>query len=506
MIRHAPALLAMLSLAACATVPFDAPREDSRALPPSRDTRVGQAAAPWFDRSDASSGILPLANGQDALGARLRLIEQAERSIDMQYFLISPDISALLIVDALIDAADRGVRVRVLFDDVFTTAPDAGLARLDAHPGIEVRVFNPVARPGPKWLSFLARFPESNRRMHNKSFTVDGAFTIVGGRNIADEYYAIEQDIEFADFDVVAIGPAATEVARTFDMFWNSKRSVPVAPLIGPEAADSAVAEGFANPDAATLARARAVYEDAVGSRFLADLRSGRITPVSGRVRAVSDTPAKLGYPVGSGHRVLYDEVYEAIAGATSEVLIISPYFVPQRERVALLAAARARGVRVVVVTNSLASNNHAYVHGGYFPHRRALLGAGVELYEARVDSGLTSVTGGSARLTLHTKAVIVDRKTAFIGSLNLDPRSIDLNSEMSLRIESAAFASRFVERAQEDIPPHVYRLSLDERGKIVWTFGTGAGTTVATSEPDASAWSRFVATVSAILPIDGQL
>ena len=430
-VRRIACVAVVLGAAACSTVPFDAPRTESTALPPSRATKAGRAAAPWFDSASKKSGIVPLVNGEDALGARLQLIEEAEQSVDIQYFLIKKDISAMLIVAALIEAADRGVRIRVLFDDVFTSAPDEGLAIIDAHPGIEVRLFNPVARGGPQWLNFLGRMPDSNRRMHNKSFTVDGAISIVGGRNIADEYYAVEQDIDFADFDVVVMGPAAVSVSKTFDQFWNSKRSVPVAGLFGSAATDSAVARGFVYPDDATIAHAESVYDEAVESDVFSDLESGRIKPLSGTVRAISDPPAKLGNPVGSGLDILYGEIRTAIENATSEVVIVSPYFVPQRSRVDLLKAARARGVRVSVITNSLASNNHAYVHGGYFPYRRELLEAGVELYEAKVDSGLTKVTGEPAQLTLHTKAVIVDRRTAFIGSLNMDPRSIDLNSEM---------------------------------------------------------------------------
>ncbi len=506
MIRPVPTLLTLLALAGCAAVPFDAPREASTAMPPSRATAAGQIAAPWFDRADGASGVLPVPRGEAALGARLRLIEGAEQSLDVQYFLAKPDTSAKLIFNALMEAGDRGVRVRVLLDDVFTTAPDDGLARVDAHPNIEVRIFNPVSRSGPKWLGMIARFPDSNRRMHNKSFTADGAITIVGGRNIADEYYAVEQEIEFADFDVVAFGPAAVDVSRTFDMFWNSKRSVPIAALVGPEAVQTAVAQGFAEPDDAALARAEDVYRDAVDSEFMVDLREGRLAPMTGRVRAVSDTPVKLAYPVGTDHRVLYDEIYAAIAGATSEVVIVSPYFVPQRERTDLLAAATRRGVRVVVVTNSLASNNHAYVHGGYFPYRRELLEAGVEIYEAKVDPGIVSTTGEPMQLTLHTKAVIIDRRTAYIGSLNLDPRSIDLNSEMSLRIDSPAFASQLVENAEANLPPYVYRVELEPDGDKIWRHGSGSDEIVLTSEPDASTLSRLIAWLAAILPVEGQL
>ena len=453
---------------------------------------LNTAVEPWLSRRDGKSGVIPLADGETALGARLRMIEGAERSIDVQYFLIKPDTSAVLIVESLIEAAKRGVRIRILLDDVFTTAPDDGLVRLDSISGIEVRLYNPVARPGPSWLNFLARFPASNRRMHNKSFTVDGIASIVGGRNIADEYYSIEQAIEFADFDVAVIGPAAQEISQTFDEFWNSRLSVPVTALVGEEAARSAIARDFTEPDSESIARARAIYDEAVDTPFLQDLEAGRIEPLYGRIRAISDPPAKLGYPVGSGLDVLYREIRDEIAWAKSEVLIVSPYFVPKRERVALLSEAAARGVRVVVITNSLASNNHPYVHGGYYPYRREMLRAGIEIYEAKVDTGLTRVDGETAQLTLHTKAVIIDRQVSYIGSLNMDPRSIDINSEMKLRIDSEEFATLFAEAVARELPPHVYALSINAEDELIWTYGFGADANVTNREPDASGWCKI--------------
>ena len=357
-----------LAISGCAAVPFDAPKETSVAEAPARDSTAGQAAAPWLDGS-GRSGFVPLGAGEAALGARLRMIEGAEHTIDAQYFLMKPDLSAALISNALIEAADRGVRVRFLLDDVFTTASDEDLAILNGHPNLDVRVFNPITRRGPRWLGFIRDFPRTNRRMHNKSFVVDGSLVIVGGRNIADEYYAVEQEIEFADFDVLGAGPVAMDVARDFDLFWNSRRAVPLDALIDDATRAAASTRRIGEQaDDAQLSRAREVYDGAVDNELFRDLRAGRIEPIEGYAVVVTDPPAKLGYPVGSDLEALFDDISARMEAATREIVIITPYFVPGREGVAVLKSLRERGIEIVVITNSLASTNHPYVHGATFP------------------------------------------------------------------------------------------------------------------------------------------
>ena len=491
-----------LLMGGCASAPFDAPREASYAEPPSRSGDIAQAAAPWFNDPENRSGIVPLTSGEEALGARLRLIERATHTIDAQYFLIKPDLSAVLITGAMRDAADRGVRVRFLVDDVFTTAPDAALAALDDHPNIEVRLYNPVTRSGPGWLAFLRSFPGSNRRMHNKSLTADNAMTIVGGRNIADEYYAIEDDIAFADFDVVAIGPAAPLVSRQFDAYWNSKRALPIGTLYDGQDPDTDVVTF----DAAGLEEAREVYAEAVNQPLFEDLRSGRVKPFLANTSVGTDWPAKLGYPVGAGQDTLYREIEAAMLAAESEVVIVSPYFVPQRRRVEVLTELERRGVDVIVITNSLASNNHAYVHGGYFPYRKTLLRAGVKLWEAKDDSVVSEATGEATKLTLHSKVIIIDRKLAYVGSLNFDPRSIDLNTETGLFIDSPEFSGDLVAGMEENFPNYLYRLSLEDDDQIVWRYGAENDVQEWRTEPNAGFVQKITAYLAAILPVEGQL
>ncbi len=500
------AIVFALAASGCAGVPFDAPKTPSAAEPPARASRAGRVAAPWLDGS-GKSGFVPIGAGEAALGARLRLIEEAEHSIDAQYFLMKADLSAALIAQALIEAADRGVRVRFLLDDVFTTASDESLAILDARPNLEVRIFNPVSRSGPQWLAFLRDFSRTNRRMHNKSFIVDGSMVIVGGRNIADEYYAVEQEIEFADFDVFGAGPVAMDVSRSFDLFWNSNLAVPLDALIDEDtrvaAAESRIGD---RAEPLQLARAREVYDGAVEDQLFRDLRAGRIEPIDGYGIVVTDSPAKLGYPVGSGLEELFSDISSRMEAAKREIVIVTPYFVPRREGVALLKSLRERGIDIIVITNSLASTNHPYVHGGYFPYRKELLEAGVRIYEAKADAAISQLTGEPVSLTLHTKAILIDRETVFIGSLNYDPRSIELNTEMGVFIESPEFGAMFAEAIEDDMPAFVYEVGLDADGRTVWRYGDGDSMRIWRSEPGASGWEKFVARITSLLPVEDQL
>lgn len=482
-------------------------REASHAPPPSERTSVGRAAGAWLAPPDTTSGFLELVSGKNALGARLRLIERAERTVDLQYFLVKPDLAGVLIAERLLAAAERGVRVRVLLDDVFTTARDDQLAILDNHPRIEVRIFNPLSRLAPTWLAFLWDFPRANRRMHNKSFTVDNAITIVGGRNIADEYFEIEQGIEFVDFDVAGIGPVAVEVSKVFDLFWNSALSVPLsalAPRGGPRHGPRVERIDQLLRDVG--ARGREVYADAVQSSFFDDLMRGAIEPSPGSAVVVSDPPEKLLGQTDIDSLRLLRALQEAVDRAEREVLIVSPYFVPGAAGTAYLKALRARGVRVTVVTNSLASTNHPYVHGGYAGWRRPLLECGVRLFEAKADAPVPRVTGENRRLTLHTKAVVIDETLAFIGSFNMDPRSVVLNTEIGIFIRSPPLASRLSRTMMAELARYAYALELDPRGRILWRHDGVAGAIVHHREPDASAWRRALAFVVAFLPIKGQL
>jgi len=498
--RHSIALLAALLLSACATAPFDYPREESYAIDASTPTALKAGVDAWRADHPGPSGFYPLVDGMSALGARIRLIEAAERSIDAQYFLMKGDTAGWIFTGALVAAADRGVRVRFLLDDVFTTVKDEELALLNNHPNIEVRLFNPVSRRGIGALNFLGDFRRANRRMHNKSFTVDNQMTIVGGRNIADEYFELRPEGEFLDLDVIGIGPVAAQVSVVFDRFWNHEHSLPL----------EAVSHSFSREELESLKLkvieayatiADSAYHEARSMPLIQDLVEDRRPLFSAEGEVITDEPDKLVNKVDIEHQVLVKRLAEVVGSAEREVVVLTPYLVPGDAGVAFWTSLAQRGVQVTIVTNSLASNNHTAVHSGYAKYRRPLIKGGVKLYEVRADAVTPKDGGAASQVTLHTKGLVVDRKHVFIGSLNLDPRSIDINSEMGLIIESAELGEQVVARLEQRLPERAYRLLLDERGKLEWHATIDGEDVVETSEPQASGMRKFIAWLLKISP-----
>jgi cardiolipin synthase C len=491
-------------LAACQPVPFGAERSVTTGAPPSG--ALAETARPWLESSGSSSGFVALPDGTDALAARLQLIEAAEATIDLQYFLVKPDLVGMLVADRLFDAANRGVRVRLLVDDIFTRVRDEDLATLDFHPNIEVRLFNPVARSAPTWLAFASEFSRTNRRMHNKSMTVDGAATVFGGRNIADEYFEIDHRIHFADFDMLGLGPVAADVSRTFDLFWNSRYSVPLAALSDRSARGTATAEEIRiGLDPRILARAESAYRRAVARDLMGAIEAGTRPVHSGPARVVTDPPHKILAPGGEGCAEVLDALTAMLEAATREVVIVTPYLVPGCAAVEQLQRLRARGVEIVIVTNSLASTNHAYVHGVYRRYRHGMIDAGVRLFEFMPEPPHV-LAAGRNRQTLHTKIVLVDRRNVLVTSLNLNARSMFLDTELGVFIESPALAARLAEAIAADLPGNAYSLTLDAEGRLAWIARDGDVLRVWRSEPSASLWQRFIAGLAAILPVEGHL
>jgi putative cardiolipin synthase len=449
------------------------------------------------------SGFYPLISGMDALGARLALIDAAERTIDVQYFLMKSDDAGLIFVGKLLDAADRGVRVRFLLDDIFTSVDDQVLLLLDQHPNVELRLFNPISRSGLSWLNFLGDFQRANRRMHNKSFTVDNQISIVGGRNIAEEYFDLKPGEEFRDLDLLAVGSTAGEIGATFDRFWNHTLSVPM------EAFSSSKDGLDLGAVRAQVARERgealqSIYAQAVGSDLIQGLVDDRILMFPATAEVITDDPEKLLNKVSEGHQALVTRMAEVVAKAETEVIVVTPYFIPGVRGVEFWRSLTERGIRVIVLTNSLASNNHIPVHAAYARYRHPVIRAGIELYEMRVDA--TAATTGNGAMpfdsvTLHTKAITVDRRYTFIGSLNLDPRSIDINTEMGVLLDSAAVTSKLVEGFMARLPDMAYKVVENEHGRLRWQAMIDGEATIEKAEPQAGGWRRFKAFVSRLLP-----
>lgn len=505
------ALVALLGfamvLAGFTSVPFDAPRGESHATDfPKRDLRASELNR-QLQAHPGETAIVALTDGNDSLGARLQMIDAAQQSIDMQYFLLKPDLAGGLIALAILEAADRGVRVRFLLDDALTTAKDRQIALLDAHPNIELRMFNPLSRKAPTVLNYIADFGRVNRRMHNKSMTVDRQFGIVGGRNLADEYFRVDTTSEFADFDVFLAGPVVDDIGAQFDLYWNDPYSVPLKALDNGQISEEDAAATIADMRTREEIAFRDLYRRAIDSSYLADIHSGAIALDFADIRVSHDNPDKLKFPVNHGERRLAEDLLAAMREAEKEVILLTPYFVPEDWGAAFFVDLAKRGIRVRIVTNSLASTNHAYVHAGYKRHRANLLAAGVELHEIRADVlSLDPDTPGAPSLTMHTKFAVIDAKTVFVGSLNFDPRSIKINTEFGIFVDDRELGQRAQDWLETGLPEMTYAVQLDERGDLVWRFDNGTTSETANRDPGAGVFRRMVANITGLLPVEGQL
>lgn len=501
---------AVLLATGCASVDFDYPKTATTALEDTGDTHLGRQIGDLEGRKPGTSGFHLLSDSIDALAARLVLAKRAERSLDAQYYLITNDPIGYLFIGSLLEAADRGVRVRLLLDDIQTQGYDAGMAALDSHPNFEVRIFNPFSGRGSRIGDGLTNFSRINRRMHNKSFTVDNQLTIIGGRNIAEEYFGAREDVNFGDLDVLGLGPVVDDVSRMFDSYWNHRSAVPV-PAFARMPEDSA--QELDNLRG-RIAQAREEivntrYADAVRDEIQDWMDSDSSLYTWAPYQVVYDSPDKSRKSTANEADSIVDPLGEAVRGAEEELLFLSPYFVPRKSGIEGFRELRERDLRIRVITNSLASTNHSVVHSGYAPSRKPLLRMGVELYEVRPDAhvqGTGKAGNATAEGSLHTKAFIVDRQKLFVGSFNLDPRSANLNTELGVIIDSPEMASSSLERVNEALLRAAYEVTLDENGKLTWTGQSSGEEEVWTKEPETGFWTRFNVSVMRILPIKGQL
>jgi putative cardiolipin synthase len=500
-------LLALLSLAACGGLPSGGERTTSTAMKATHGT-LAAAVRPKLAAHPGQSGFCELALGGEALAVRLALADAAQRSLDSQYFIWNKDMAGRVLLERLFRAADRGVRVRLLLDDLGTMPGDRELLAIDSHPNIEVRMFNPVALRSPRSLGMVADFGRINKRMHNKSFTADGQVSIVGGRNIGDEYFDADLKMNFADLDVAVIGPVVKEVSDQFDLYWNHQSAIPIAALARqnttPEQLAAKRAALFAHHETARSSDYAQTLRD---SQFARQLRSGDLTYQWGKATIVNDHPDKVASSAKKTETHLAPQL-RALADKTKrELFLISPYFVPGKAGVDLLAGVRQRGVRVVVITNSLASTDGVPVHSKYQLYRKPLVEAGIELYEIKPTAGPQlkrrfREPAGSSTGGLHAKTFAFDRRIGFIGSYNLDPRSSKLNTEMGVVMDCPPLARRLPERTERMLSQNAYRLAV-ERNRLVWVTREDGKEVRYTSEPKAGAMKKIKSTVISWLPIE---
>jgi putative cardiolipin synthase len=512
---------AMLAgLHGCASINTDraAMRPPSQAI--SRDTpsQLQMLAHKPDPATPAESSFVLLDSGLDALAARLWLAQKAEKTLDVQYYIFHGDKTGALVAQALMEAAERGVRVRILLDDIYTHRHEADIMALYSHPNIEVRLFNPFHFRGGNPLLQLGQYLRDervNRRMHNKLFAADNQFAITGGRNVGDEYFVAHDDFSFVDLDVLASGPVVGELSRSFDAYWASEAVIPARALPGYKLARHRLpALKVALQNKKDELEQTDYGRELQSVRFEQRLLSGELPAYLATARVVADPPEKVEGNTPAS-QLLVGQLSGLGTDTRQEVIVVSPYFVPGKMGVGWMGYMRARGIRVRVLTNSLAASDVPVVHAGYAKYRKALLELGVELYELKplpnASPRKTRIIGsGSSRSSLHTKSLVFDREKVFIGSFNFDPRSAWLNTELGLVIESREIAGKVAEMAERAMGPDFsHQLSLKNSGDktaIVWRSRTDRREFVTDTEPNTSWWKRRWVDFLTLLPIESHL
>ncbi|MGN6318069.1 phospholipase D family protein [Trinickia sp.] len=521
-------------VAACSSLPpaTSLDRPATHALEHPAATPLGQALAPLVAAHGGQSGFRLLTDGTDALQMRIALARAATKTLDLQYYIAAEDTTGRLLLAAALYAADRGVRVRMLVDDLNFDDAERLMAALSRHPKIEVRVFNPFGSSRSSVFArtetFVTRLDRFTHRMHNKAMIADGEVAVVGGRNLGDEYFSASPKLQFRDLDVVAAGPIVEDVSKSFDAFWNSAGAYPLNVL------DK---QHFADTDLHSAREAlRAHWREqaaAVGAKPLRDaplaqqIAREQLGLVWAHATFSVDSPSKVTAPNDDYRSPPMHRLAELLRGAQHEVLLLSPYFVPHDAGVKLLAGLTHRGVRVAVVTNSMASTDAVAVQAGYSPYRIPLLENGVELYEYQPLQRERSrfFAGSQSRASLHAKAYVIDRQTLVIGSLNFDPRSAHLNSELALFIDSPVLADAVAKLIDQSMSPSVsyrVRLATPSEDQRLRALGAPVAGLVWTGEDESETGSPYLRTWSLdpeagfarnvltglflLLPIDSQL
>jgi len=497
----------------CASLPEGFEKPQSFAYTDTDDTTLGKTTRALQQGHPGQTGFYSLNDGLDAFVARAVLAQAAERSIDAQYYILRNDLTGKLFIYELLKAADRGVRVRLLVDDLDVAGKDFGAAALDMHPNMEIRVFNPFARNVSRTSQFVTRLGEVERRAHNKSFTADNQVTILGGRNIGNEYFEANPDVSFSDLDVVARGPVARQVSTAFDQYWNSDLAYPISALVRKAPTEEEAEAARARLDAFVEEQADSKYVKALQNSDLVRRLKNRTLRYSwGDGIVVYDPPEKLREKKELSERYIVGQLAPYMRKVDKELIIFSPYFVPGKEGVEFFRGLRERGVRVRILTNSLASNDAAIVHAGYLKYRRAMLRAGVELYE--LDSKFTTeerkMRLGGSKASLHAKSFVLDRESVFIGSLNLDPRAVYFNTEIGVIFHAPDLAAEMGREFDKEIEKVAFRLELvtNDKGRegILWHGPGGGEQEVFDHEPRSGFWRRFWVHLLSILPVESQL
>jgi putative cardiolipin synthase len=525
-------LAGAILLAGCSTLPpgSDYPKVVSVALPHPEETRLGQQFDTAAREHDGDSGFRIITVGVDGFLTRMQLIGAAEKTLDLQYYIFRGDETGRMLSGALLRAADRGVRVRVLVDDGDTMPGDEQIAALTAHPSVEVRIFNPFRYRGHRdairnseWMFNSSRL---DYRMHNKLLVADNAVALIGGRNIGNQYFQMDPESQLADDDVFVAGPVAQQLSGTFDEYWNSAFAIPAAAFGHSESERAESDDSLERARAPARQQLQTLQTDGIDYAKLvttgepyAGMISGRLPLVWAHAQVICDSPDKKNVERGAlNGRLMTRRVAAAVAAVQTELLMVTPYFIPADEDLQRLNELRQRNVRVRILTNSLESSNEVAAESGYLHYRVALVEDGVELYEIRSllgntkGSGQTRVVSRYGNYSLHAKLFVFDRKKLFIGSMNYDQRSKRLNTEIGLIIDSPELAQQTALRFDAMVrPQNSYALALRPNGSgkgshLVWQTEEDGTEIEYAQEPARSTWQRIKLKLLSLLPIRREL
>jgi putative cardiolipin synthase len=487
-------------------------RPVSYAITANNDSLLSQTLEQEVKKHPGESGFMLISNGENALLMRISLLNAAEKAIDIQYYSFLDDLSGKLLLEAILRAADRGVRIRILVDDINLKKSDNIWSLLNTHPNIEMRVFNPFATKDQGILSRLNNlfeFERFTKRMHNKVFIADNQLSIIGGRNLGDAYFDNNEEFNFRDVDILAAGPITTEVSKSFDKYWNGNQSYPLASVQSSETGKYAVSfmrEMLRDNWKTEVEKGKLAHlQPMVGQ-----LKNGDLPLTWAAAELAVDPPAKITQPREASVSRPGSRLKKLVENAKSEFLAITPYFIPSDDGVTWLKSVTGRGVKVKILTNSLASTDVVAVHTGYKRYRKQVIEDGVELYEMKPIPGKHPRTGRfarSKRASLHTKIYVIDRKDVIIGTFNFDPRSIELNTEIAFVIHSPALAEQILKMFEKGISPdYSYHLELAGDNELEWITRKDGREIRYTSEPEAGFWRNVKAIVLSVFPLEDQL
>jgi putative cardiolipin synthase len=502
--RLIAAALTSALISACGTLPAPPDRPTSAAREPANDSplvRAVQASTP----EPSMTGFRLMPAGFSSLDARVELARRAVHSLDVQYYLIANDRTGRLVMRSLRDAALRGVQVRLLVDDLYTVGGDPMFRGLAAFPHVEVRLFNPFccARQSipAKFVASLLDFQRLNRRMHNKLFIADGVVAVMGGRNIADEYFTRSPTSNFVDMDVLVVGGALPRLRNIFDAYWNSPEAYSVETIVASsgDAPDLQRTFNHLVDDGEQMTSIPVPGRDMLGYRPLGrDLDTGQLDLVWGTAVAFADRPGKVKATTVEMARSMSAQmdIMDRVSASKRTVVISSPYFVPGRVGVEAFRNLIRRDVKVAILTNSLAANDVPLVHTGYARYRVELLRDGVELYELSPTRMLHNdelLVPTMALGRLHAKAAVIDDSIVYMGSVNLDPRSDSTNTELGILADCPQLARQVTEVIRMSQQGSAYRLRFAADGQALeWLTKTDAGEVVLVSEPEATLLMRL--------------